>query len=132
MRWDATNDTETIPLAFHRAAEYASGTASGNEHNAAYRILHEDLDVSIEKSGFLTGLATVQLRAQQDGVAVVPLDLYPTLRVSQVTSGKGDALDWVQENKEEDPDFGVILATPLKKGETATAQDRLCAAKMWC
>ena len=29
-------------------------------------------------------------------------------------------LDWVQEKKEEDPDFGVILAAPLKKGETTT------------
>ena len=53
LKWDTMNDTETIPLAFHRAAEYANGTASGNEHNAAYKILHQDLDVSIEKSGFL-------------------------------------------------------------------------------
>jgi hypothetical protein len=120
LRWDTMNDTETIPLAFHRAAEYANGTANGNEHNAAYKILHQDLDVSIEKNGFLSSLATVEVRAEQDGVTVIPLDLYPTLRVSQVTDGKGDALDWVQENKDLDPDFGVILAAPLKKGETTT------------
>jgi hypothetical protein len=122
LRWDTMNETETIPLAFHRAAEYANGTASGNEHNAASKILHQDLDVSIEKSGFLSSLATIQVEAEQDGVAVVPLDLYPTLRVSQVTSGKGDALDWVQENKDQDPDFGVVLAAPLKKGETTTVK----------
>ena len=115
-------EAETIPLAFHRAAEYANGTASANEHNAAYKILHQDLDVSIEKSGFLSSLATVQVEAEQDGVAVIPLDLYPTLRVSQVTSGKGDALDWVQENKDQDPNFGVILAAPLKKGESTTVK----------
>ena len=120
LRWDAMNDTETIPLAFHRAAEYAGGTASGNEHNAAYKILHQDLDVTIEKNGFLSNLATVEVRAEEDGVAVVPLDLYPTLRVSQVDSAKGDALDWVQEKKEDDPDFGVVLAAPLKKGDTTT------------
>ncbi|MGH9563912.1 MAG: M1 family aminopeptidase, partial [Terracidiphilus sp.] len=51
---------------------------------------------------------------------MIPLDLYPTLRVSQVTSSKGDALDWVQESKDQDPDFGVVLAAPLKKGESAT------------
>jgi hypothetical protein len=119
LNWDGTNDTETIPLAFHRAAEYANGTASGNEDNAAYKILHQDLDVSIEKSGFLTSQATIEIEAEQDGVAVVPLDLYPTLRVSQVTTGKGDALDWVQENKDQDPDFAVILPAPLKKGEHA-------------
>ena len=85
LRWDTINESETIPLAFHRAAEYADGTASGNEHNAAYKILHQDLDVSIEKSGFLSNVATVEVEAEQDGVAVIPLDLYPTLRVSQVS-----------------------------------------------
>ena len=122
LRWDTMNDTETIPLAFHRAAEYANSTASGNEHNAAYKILHQDLDVTIERSGFLSDLATIEVEAEQDGVAVLPLDLYPTLRVSQVTSGKGDPLDWVQESKDQDPNFAVILAVPLKKGETTTVK----------
>ncbi len=120
LRWDTINESETIPLAFHRAAEYADGTASGNEHNAAYKILHQDLDVSIEKSGALSNVATLEVAAEEDGVTVIPLDLYPTLRVSQVNSGKGDALDWVQEGKDQDPDFGVILAAPLKKGESTT------------
>jgi len=53
-------------------------------------------------------------------VAVVPLNLYPTLRVSRAETLKGDPLDFVQEKKEDDPDFGVILGQPLKKGETAT------------
>jgi hypothetical protein len=120
LRWDPMNEAETIPLAFHRVAEYLNGTASGNEHNAAYKILHQDLDVTIEKNGFLSSLATISVRAQQDGVAVVPLDLYPSLRVSQVSSAAGGALDWVQEDKTLDPDLGIILAAPLKKGETTT------------
>ena len=107
-------------LAFHRASEYAGSTASGNEHNAAYGISSETLDVSIEKSGFLSSAATVEVRAAEDGVAVVPLNLYPTLRVSRAETLKGDPLDFVQEKKEDDPDFGVILGQPLKKGETAT------------
>jgi hypothetical protein len=113
-------DTVTFPLAFHRAAEYADGTASGNEPNGAYRILSENLDITIEKSGFLTGLATVEIRAEKNGVAVIPLDLYPTLRVSKVEDGEDRQLDWVQERKEDDPDFGVVLAEPLKKGDMAT------------
>jgi Peptidase family M1 domain len=111
---------QTYPLAFHRSDEYANGTVTGNEHNAAYHILNEKLDVSIEKSGFLSSLATVEVRAEQEGVAVIPLDLFPTLRVSRAETGKGDSLDWVQEKKEDDPDFGVVLTQPLKKGETAT------------
>jgi hypothetical protein len=112
----------TYPLAFHRAAEYANGTASGNEHNHAYTILSENLEVEIQKRGHLSVTAGVELRADQEGVAVVPFDLYPTLRVSKVESAKGEALDWVQENKEDDPDFGVVLGLPLKKGETTTVK----------
>ena len=105
-------------LAFHRAEEYANGIPTGNERNAAYSISKSDLDVSIEKSGFLTGLATVEIHADQDGVAVVPLDLYPTLRVSKVQTAQGVPLDYVQEKKEDDPDFGVVLPHPLKNAET--------------
>jgi aminopeptidase N len=118
--WDSLNDTMTYPLAFHRAVEYRNGTANGNEHNAGYRITSENLDVTIEKNGFLSAVATVELRAEEDGVAVIPLDLYPTLRVSKVETGKGEPLDFVQEKKDEDADFGVVLAQPLRKGETAT------------
>ena len=118
MNWNDWGPS--IPLAFHRAAEYANHTASGNELNAAYRILGEDLDVSIEKSGFLSGVAKVDLRADEEGLAVVPLDLFPTLRVSRVQAATGDDLDFVQQGKDDDPDFGVVLAKPLKKDETTS------------
>src|SRR3984957_13826870 len=120
VNWSGVEDAATYPLAFHRTAEYADGIPSGNEHNAAYKILNETLDVGIEKSGFLTDQATVETRAQQDGVAVIPMDLYPTLRVSQVDSAGGSPLDWVQEKTEDDPEFGVLLAAPLNKGDTTT------------
>jgi hypothetical protein len=122
FQWSGMQDTLTIPLAFHRASEYANGVPRGDESNASYKITSEDLDVSIEKSGFLTSLATVRLTAQQEGVAVVPLDLYPTLRVSKVETAQGAPLDFVQENKDDDPDFGVVLAAPLKQGESTTIQ----------
>jgi len=120
MNWNDWGPS--FPLAFHRAGEYVNGTANGNELNASYRILSEGLDVSIEKNGFLSGIATVELRAEQDSVAVVPIDLYPTLRVSRAETEKGDPLDFVQEKKEDDPDFGVVLAKTLKKGESATVR----------
>ena len=104
-------------------AYISSFRLSGSGQSAdpsSYRIDGEDLDTTIEKNGFLTGMATVHLTALADGVAVVPLNLYPTLRVSKVEDEKGTALDWVQEKKDEDADFGAVLATPLKKGETAT------------
>ncbi len=100
MQWKWTDGMLTYPLAFHRTAEYTDHSASGNEHNAPYGVCcTRDMDTTIEKSGFLSSVATVQLRAEQDGVAVVPLDLYPTLRVSNVTTDKGEALDFVQEKE---------------------------------
>jgi hypothetical protein len=118
MNWNDWG--ESIPLAFHRADEYRNGVANGNEANAPYRILNEGLDVSIEKNGYLVGVATVVVQAAQDGVDVVPLDLYPTLRVTLAETAKGEVLDYVQERKEDDPDFGVVLPKALKKGESVT------------
>lgn len=96
----------------------ASG--AGAPGTQAFLVDHEDLDTTIEKNGFLTGVATVHLIAQQDGVAVAPFDLYPTLRVSRVLTDSGQPLDFVQENKNQDSDFGVVLAKPLAKGQSAT------------
>jgi hypothetical protein len=110
----------TFPLAFHRAVEYMARTARSDEQNGTSTILSENLDVTIEKSGFLAALATVEIRAEQDGVRVIPFDLHSTLRVNRVQSTKGEDLDWVQEKKDDDPDFGVVLSAPLKKGETST------------
>ncbi len=98
----------------------ASNLSSDSTQRRPFRADHEDLDTTIEKGGFLTGLANVHIIALQDGVTVVPLDLYPTLRVSKVETDQGVALDYVQEKKEEDADFGVVLAQPLKKGEAVT------------
>jgi hypothetical protein len=111
---------ETYPAAFHQASDAIRGGGDGHERNATYRIDHEDLDVSIETGGLLTGLATVHLTAEQDGVAVAQFDLYPTLRVSRVETDESQPLGFVQERKDEDADFGVVLSTPLKKGESTT------------
>ena len=108
--------------AFLTAFHLSSDSAGSNEQNEPVRVDNEDLDTTIEKGGFLTGLATVHLTALKDGVAVVPLNLYPTLRVSKAETDNGAALDFVQEKKEEDADFAVILAKPLKKGETAVVR----------
>ena len=111
---------ETYLTAFSVGSGGTVGEAIPQHGNEAFRIENEDLDTTIEKGGFLTGLATVHIVALEDGVAVAPLLLFPTLRVSNVETDKGDALDFVQEKKDDDPDFGVVLGAPLKKGERAT------------
>jgi hypothetical protein len=112
----------SYPTAFRQASNVAFVSGGSNHRNTPYHADNEDLDVSIQKNGFLTGLATVHIVADQDGVTVVPLNLYPTLRVSRVETEKGEALDFVQEKKDEDADFGVVLAQPLKNGESVAVR----------
>lgn len=104
--------------AFHSGGvEMGHDGVPRQEETAAYRIDHEDLDTTIEKSGFLTGIATAHIVVRQDGLAVAPFAIYPTLRVNRVDDEKGNSLDFIQEKKEEDADFGVVLSKPLKTGE---------------
>jgi len=91
--------------------------AAGQE---AFHADQETLDTTIQKNGFLTGIATVHLIADQNGVAVAPLELFPTLRVSRVVTDSGQPLDFVQEDKDHDADFGAILSKPLAQGQSAT------------
>ncbi len=111
---------EAYPAVFHLSSDAGHDAGLASEQNATYRIDNEELDITIERGGFLTGLATVHLIALQDGIAVAPFSLYPTLRVSKVETDKSEPLDFVQEKKDEDSDFGVILSHPLMKNETAT------------
>ena len=115
MTWNDLHNG--IWMASHYANEYRDGIAGGNEANDAYAIDHQDLDTTIAKNGALTGTAKTIIRAREDGLIVVPLRLYATLRVSSVQIADGAQLDFIQENKDEDPDFAVILPAPLKKDQ---------------
>jgi len=114
--WDDMK--QGVWTAFHLESEYANGRPSGNESNGTFAIEHQELDTTIEKTGKLDGIAKTTIRAQQDVLAVVPLALFPTLRATAATGPDGKQLDYIQENKERDPDFAVILPAPLKRGES--------------
>ena len=102
---------------FHLAAEYATGVASSSQKNGVYLIDHQALDTTLEKSGRLDGKAVVSLTAQTNGVKVVPLNLFPSLRVASVKGQDGESLNFVQEDKNEDADFWVVLPKALAKDE---------------
>jgi peptidase M1-like protein len=80
------------------------------------RIEHHEIDTTLEKSGAISGKATTTIVSLRNGLRVVPLSLYPTLRVQAVTAN-GEALAFIQEDKKDDPDFAVILPRPLAAGE---------------
>lgn len=77
----------------------------------------ERLDVRFEKSGVMKNSAETTLTVRREGLRVVELNLYPTLRVSGVYDESGNPLDFVQEYKDYDPQFAVLLAKGATRGE---------------
>ena len=78
----------------------------------------ERLDVHFEKSGTMKSSAETTVTVHRDGLRVVELNLYPTLRVSGVYDQEGVPLEFVQENKDNDPQFAVLLPKGAARGET--------------
>jgi hypothetical protein len=82
----------------------------------AIRIEHHQLDTTLEKNGALSGKATTTFVSERNGLRVVPFSLFHALRVQSVTAD-GQPLSFIQEDKNEDADFAVILPKPLAAGE---------------
>src|SRR5262249_60029062 len=106
--------------AFHLSREYQDHTATGSQQNSVIQIEHQGLDTTIEKNAVLSGTATTTFVSRVNGLRVVPFDLMHTLRVQQVTTANGQPLSFIQEGKDDDADFTVILPTPLSAGEKFT------------
>ena len=77
------------------------------------------LDTTIGGNGNLAGKATTTFIARRDGTRVVPFQLFPSLRVHSVTA-EGQPLSFIQEDKNEDAQFAVILPKALAAGESYT------------
>src|SRR5207253_960448 len=71
---------------------------------------------TLEKNGALSGKATTTFVSERNGLRVVPFSLFHTLRVQSVTAD-GQPLSFIQEDKNDDADFAVILPKPLAAGE---------------
>lgn len=103
--------------AFRLASEYKDGSATGDERNSVYQVTNQQLDTTVDKNGHLSGKATTTLVSLVDGVRVIPFDLFHTLRVHSVTDDKQQPLSFIQEDKNDDADFWVVLPRPLSLGE---------------
>lgn len=116
--YDSTKDV--IWSAFHFSKEYAEHKT--DQLGGGIDIQRQKLTTQIERSGKLDGQARTTFTAQHDGTRVVGFDLWATLRVSKVTDEAGQALSFIQEDKQEDPNFYVILPRALKAGEQLTVE----------
>jgi len=99
-------------------AAYQMQHANKEDGGLRVRVTDVKLDVTFEKSGTMKSSAETTLTMRRDGVRVVRLELYPTLRVVGVFGESGLPLDFVQEAKDGDPDFAVILPQAAKAGQT--------------
>ena len=84
------------------------------------RIEHQELDTTFEKSAELVGKSKTTFTASLNSLRVVPLNLFRTLRVRSVTSADGQPLPFIQEDKNDDAQFSVILPKALAVGEQFT------------
>jgi hypothetical protein len=103
--------------AFHFADEYQKRTASSSEDHRVIDITRHQIDGSI-KGTHITASDRITFRNLLPGSRVVPFNLFGSLRVSHVQDEQGTDLSFVQENKDEDSDFGVIVPRPLEAGKT--------------
>jgi len=107
----------------NKRGEWASFNLTGKHEPGSVgrlmRIEHQQLDVTFEKNGSLSGKAATDMVARRNGVRVVPFNLFRPLRVQSVTAN-GQPLSFIQEDKNDDGNFAVILPAPLNTGEKVT------------
>jgi len=117
--WSYGDSDGGIWLAFHREDEFKKGTASSAEDNRLIDITRHEINAAIKGTN-LAATDRLTFRNLQAGTRVVPFDLFRTLRVSKVQDADGTDLSFIQEDKNEDADFGVIMSKPLDAGQTYT------------
>jgi hypothetical protein len=106
-----------IWTAFHRKEEYAKRTASSSEDRRIIDITHHEIDGAI-KGTHIAVTDKITFRSLLPGTRVLPFALFGALRVTRVQDGEGQDLAFVQESKDDDPDFGIILPKALEVGQT--------------
>ncbi len=104
--------------AFHQLAEYKKGTASSSEDHRLIDLTHHEIEGTI-KGARLSATDRLTFRALVPGRLVL-LSLYRTLRVSRVVDEQGKDLNFIQEGKDEDADFGIIMPQSLEAGKSYT------------
>jgi hypothetical protein len=108
--------TRGVWTAFHLQGEYDKGTANSWTDRRVYDITKHELDTTIQGAKLIVrDVMTLQMRVPN--VRFLPFDLFSSLRVKSVRVEDNSEIDYVQENKDEDADFGVILPAAPEPGK---------------
>ncbi|MEZ5428275.1 MAG: M1 family aminopeptidase [Pyrinomonadaceae bacterium] len=113
------DSTGGIWTAFHMAEEYKKGTATSWQDRRIYDITHHDLDTTVDGTRLVVR-DTITLKMREANVRFLPFDLFGSLRVKTVTDEKENGLVFIQEKKDADSDFGVVLREPVEVGKPFT------------
>jgi hypothetical protein len=107
----------------NKLGHWASFTSSEDQvrknSGKPIHIEHQQLETTLEKNASLTGKATITLISLRNGLKVVPFNLFRPLRLDSVVAD-GQPLPFIQEDKNDDGDFAVILPKILAAGEKYT------------
>ncbi|MBA3352492.1 MAG: hypothetical protein H0U23_08740, partial [Blastocatellia bacterium] len=102
--------------AFHMEDEYKRGAANSWADRRTYDIKNHTIDATISGTR-ITSKDEITLEMREANSRFLPFDLFRTLRVSSVKDLAGNPLGFVQEKKEEDANFGVILPAAREVGK---------------
>ena len=110
-------DHEGIWYQAHLQSEYESEVAGSEEDKRIIDVNHYQIDTTIAGDRRLTARCEVTFTALTNGDRVLRVGLLPTLRVRRVILSDGREISYIQEPKNDDPSFYVILPEPLAKGD---------------
>ena len=124
-------DWASFPMSGERLGERKKGAVG-----QPIRIEHQQLETTIEKSANLIGKTQTTFTAKLNGLRVVPFNLFRTLRVRRVTTVDGQPLSFIQEDKNDDAEFAVILPKALAAGDQFSDYHRIrgqgsCHQRRW-
>lgn len=101
-----------IWTSFYQDGKYLRGNSPDHR---LFDITRHDIDATIRGTQITaTDLVTFSALSTR---RVLPINLFPSLRVSSVQDEHGHDIPFVQENKDEDADFGIILPQDMELGK---------------
>ncbi len=105
-----------IWTAFHLQEEYKKGNANSWTDRRLYDISNHNLETTIQGTRMIIK-DVITIKALTPNLRYLPFDLYRTLRVKSVRAEDNSEIDFIQEKKDEDADFGAVLPQAMEVGK---------------